>query len=281
MTRKQFIEKIKEPAIKEYKKHNILPSLKISQAICESAGGESSLASKYNNLFGYKWKEGCGYDYVELWTSEWDGTKYIRIKAKFRRYDSWDESLEDHSKLLLKPRYKPVIESKNYIEATDQIKKCGYATSPTYTQTLRKIIETYKLYELDWKMDFNKKLTTNFKWGEFWSGSKSGIRIEPPEELFNKIVVMANELQIVRLMINKPIIITSGYRTKEWNKHKGGVPNSYHIQGIAVDSRAIGISLLDYALYLAKYTKFMGFGINFNKNFIHTDLRSKFTIFKY
>ena len=276
-----FIEKIKPSALLVYKEFNILPSLTTSQAICESGWGESSLASKYNNLFGIKWKKNCGYDYVELWTSEFVNGKYIKVKAKFRKYDSWEDSIKDHSKLLQKPRYKPVLESKNYIEATEQIKKCGYATSPTYTQTLRKIIETYKLYEMDWKMDFNLKLTENFKWGEFWSNSKRGIKIEPPEEYFDNIKLMAKELQIVRDLINKPIFIISGYITPEWNKICDGANESYHMKGMAADTRAIGMNIIKYAFYILRFTKFKGIGLYRKKNFIHTDLRDKFIIFKY
>lgn len=153
MTRKEFIEKIKSKALELRVRYILLPSLTISQATCESDGGNSSLASKYNNLFGFKWTPKCGYDYVELWTSEFVDGKYIRVKARFRRYKNWNESLEDYGQLIgTKKRYAPVRKCKDYICATDQIRKCGYATSPTYTQTLRKIIEQYKLYELDEKI---------------------------------------------------------------------------------------------------------------------------------
>lgn len=151
MNKKDFIKKIKIPAIKAYKKYNILPSLTIAQAICESGWGRSSLTSKYNNLFGIKWTPKCGYDYQLLWTSEWikSEKRYVKVRAKFRKYDSWEESIEDHSKLLMLKRYTPVRECKDYLCATEQIRKCGYATSPTYTQTLRKIIEQNKLQVID------------------------------------------------------------------------------------------------------------------------------------
>lgn len=289
MRQKEFINEIKSLAIKEYKEINILPSLTISQAIIESYWGESLLASKYNNLFGMKWTPRCGYDYVELWTSEFVDGKYVRVKARFRKYDSWEESIKDHSKLLQKTRYKSVLKCQNYIEATVQIKKCGYATSPTYTQTLRKIIEIYELYKEDWKMDFNKKLAPNFKWGEFWSNSKRGIKIEPPEKYFDNILKMAKQLQVIRNLLNKPysdknkhkIIIVSGYRTAEWNKICGGANESYHMKGLAVDTRATRINIVKYAFYILRFTDFNGIGLYKSKNFIHSDLRKTFTIFRY
>jgi len=63
--------------------------------------------------------------------------------------------LRDYARLMNISRYKPVREAKNYLEATEQVVACGYATSPTYRDSLRKIIEQYKLYELDNKYEFN------------------------------------------------------------------------------------------------------------------------------
>lgn len=146
MNKKKFIEKIKPLAVLAYKEFNILPSLTISQAICESGWGKSAPG---NMLFGMKWSKNCGFDFQLLWTSEYINGKYIKVKAKFRKYDSWEDSIKDHSRLLMKSRYRPVIECNDYLCATDQIKKCGYATSPTYTKTLRKIIEQNSLQLID------------------------------------------------------------------------------------------------------------------------------------
>lgn len=130
-------------------------------------------------------------------------------------------------------------------------------------------------------MGKDKQLTKNFKYGEFWSNSKSGIRIEPPKEYFENIMKMAKELQIVRDLIKLPIIIISGYRTYEWNKYVDGAKNSYHKKGMAVDSRASGMNIIKYALYILRFTKFNGIGLYRTKNFIHADLRKDFIIFKY
>ena len=127
------------------------------------------------------------------------------------------------------------------------------------------------------------KLTENFRYSEFWSGDiKLGYKsIEPPTKLLNKIILMAEELQIVRDYIGSPIHITSGFRTPAWNKRVGGVKNSYHTQGIAVDIRVNGMQPYDLAVYISKLTDFKGFGINIYKNFVHCDLRDKFMVFKY
>lgn len=49
-----FIEKIKDGAIKGWETHGILPSLTIAQAILESDSGNSELAVRANAIFGIK-----------------------------------------------------------------------------------------------------------------------------------------------------------------------------------------------------------------------------------
>jgi len=134
-------------------------------------------------------------------------------------------------------------------------------------------------------MNKQDKLTDNFKYYEFFSGDKKLGKnsIEPPEQYFENIMACAMQLQYVRDIIKRPIIINSAYRTKDWNKICGGTASSYHLQGLAVDSRGVGIPLFLYYSYLLKYTSFNGYGYYRFKNFVHADLRNHkdFTIFKY
>lgn len=145
MDRKSFIDAIKPGALNG-KEKGVLPSLTMAQAILESGWGRN--APGYN-MFGIKWSPGCGHGIQLLWTKEWDGKKYISVKAKFRKYSSYTESIEDHTELLQARRYEPVRRAKDYKEACKQIKACGYATSPTYTENLIKVIEENELYKFD------------------------------------------------------------------------------------------------------------------------------------
>lgn len=151
MDKKAFISAIKEGALKG-KSRNVLPSLTMAQAILESGWGRN--APGYN-MFGIKWSKDCGHEVQYLWTKEWNGKKYINVKAPFRKYKSYTESIDDHTDLLQALRYKPVRDAKDYKEACKQIKLCGYATSPTYTESLIKIIEENKLYEFDMEGGFS------------------------------------------------------------------------------------------------------------------------------
>jgi len=54
MDKKQFINSIKEGALKGNVDYGILASLTIAQAILESGWGSSKLSQNANNLFGIK-----------------------------------------------------------------------------------------------------------------------------------------------------------------------------------------------------------------------------------
>lgn len=149
MEKKEFINSIKEVALKGYEEYRILPSLTIAQAILESGWGSSYLAVKAKNIFGIKASSNWRGERVTLPTTEWYNDKKQVINSDFRVYDSFDDSIEDHNKLLANDRYKPVRECADYKEACKRIYQCGYATDPGYAEKLIKIIEENKLYEFD------------------------------------------------------------------------------------------------------------------------------------
>lgn len=149
MDKKVFINTIKEGALQGYKAYNILPSLTIAQAILESGWGTTQLAIKGKNLFGIKAFSDWKGKRITMETSEWyNGVKQV-IKADFRAYDSYDDSIMDHNKLLSTSRYEPVRKCKDYKSACEAVYKCGYATDPDYAQKLIRLIEQYRLYEYD------------------------------------------------------------------------------------------------------------------------------------
>ncbi len=145
-----FINSIIKGAVESYKKYGVLPSLTLAQAILESGWGESGLSANYNNLFGIKAGSGWTGKRANMRTSEQnsDGS-YVSIYSDFRAYDSPEESIEDHAKLLTNDRYKPVLAAKNYKEACVAVRQCGYATSLNYSNNLISLIEQYGLNQWD------------------------------------------------------------------------------------------------------------------------------------
>lgn len=126
-------------------------------------------------------------------------------------------------------------------------------------------------------------ITQNFKYYEIFSGDRKLGKnsIEPPEEYMENLYACIEQLQFIRNIIQKPIIITSAYRTSEWNRACDGTSKSYHLKGLAIDSRAIGMTLFEYYSILLRHTIFNGYGYYRWKNFVHSDLRNSFLIFKY
>jgi peptidoglycan hydrolase-like protein with peptidoglycan-binding domain len=149
MDKREFINSVKAGALKGYADYKILPSITVAQAILESAWGNSELTRRANNLFGVKAFSDWEGKKITLETTEYyNGEKQI-VYADFRAYNSLNESIEDHSKLLSYSRYKPLRECENYKDASQRIYECGYATDPKYPEKLIRIIEENKLYELD------------------------------------------------------------------------------------------------------------------------------------
>jgi peptidoglycan hydrolase-like protein with peptidoglycan-binding domain len=149
MDKREFINSIKEGALKGFREYRILPSLTIAQAILESGWGSSQLAVTAKNLFGIKAFSNWRGDKISLPTKEWYNGQEQIVNADFRAYGSFNESIVDHNKLLSNARYKPVRECSVYRDACRKIYECSYATDPGYPEKLIKIIEENRLYEFD------------------------------------------------------------------------------------------------------------------------------------
>lgn len=148
MSVQEFLKELKSYIINDMKTSGILASLTAAQAILESKHGCSGLAKKGKNLFGIKGTYN-GQSVNMLTTEYYNGVKQ-RVMADFRKYPSWAESISDHSALFNRAdRYVKLRGCTDWKLATKYVREAGYATSPTYTSSLRSVIKTYKLYEWD------------------------------------------------------------------------------------------------------------------------------------
>lgn len=81
-------------------------------------------------------------------------------------------------------------------------------------------------------------MSEHFKLSEFLRSDTAmfyKIDNKPNEEQLENIEFVARQLEIIRSYYNKPIFITSGFRTKELNTLIKGSKTSQHMQGLAVD----------------------------------------------
>ncbi|MCU0523829.1 MAG: D-Ala-D-Ala carboxypeptidase family metallohydrolase [Elainella sp. Prado103] len=79
----------------------------------------------------------------------------------------------------------------------------------------------------------------SFTWGE---ATKDASRIPETVTIVNNIIALARELQKARNQIGLPFIVNSWYRPPAINQAVGGVPNSQHLFGKAVDLQIPGYS---------------------------------------
>ena len=118
------------------------------------------------------------------------------------------------------------------------------------------------------------KLTKNFSLQEF--NSKCGRDI--PNEILPNIIELAKNLQVLRDEVNKPISITSGYRSPEHNAKVKGAKNSQHIKGTAADIKVRGMTPKEVALViegLIEQGKIKEGGIGIYRTWVHYDIRGK------
>lgn len=147
-TQKEFINTIGAAAREDMRVTGILASLTVAQAICESGWGASGLTKAANNLFGLKGSYNG--QSVQYPTQEYVNGKYISVVGTFKAYPDWAASINDHSALFLRlDRYANLRGETDYKAACRKVSEDGYATSPTYTATLIKLIEDYGLTEWD------------------------------------------------------------------------------------------------------------------------------------
>jgi LysM repeat protein len=144
----KYIEQYKDVAVKEMLEYKIPASITLAQGIHESSWGKSKLSLNSNNHFGIKChKEWCGPTYKH----DDDAPQEC-----FRVYERAEDSYKDHSAFLkTRPRYSFLfdLDPKDYKGWARGLKSAGYATNPNYPSIIIKLIEDYKLYELDRAID--------------------------------------------------------------------------------------------------------------------------------
>ena len=148
-TAESFLKKLKPYVLEDMRKSGILASLTAAQAFIESNKGNSGLSHEpNNNLFGIKGTYNG--ESVSMWTTEYYNGVPQRVLAAFRKYPSWAESIADHSDLFNRlKRYENLRGLQDYKLACKYVKDDGYATSPSYTNTLLGVIQRYELYLWD------------------------------------------------------------------------------------------------------------------------------------
>lgn len=166
----EYIEQYKGIAIQQMKKYKIPASITLAQGLLESGAGQSKLTRLSNNHFGIK----CHSDWKGMTVKHDDDLR----NECFRRYKNSSESFEDHSKFLLRPRYKALFDLKttDYRGWAKGLQQAGYATNKAYANSLIRLIETYELYQYD-----NPKYSSSGNKQSSGSNAASNIQVSTPQ----------------------------------------------------------------------------------------------------
>jgi flagellar protein FlgJ len=149
-----FVAWVAGPARQSMAKYGVPASVTIAQAILESGWGRSGLSSKDHNYFGIKCFGGPAALAIgcrSYATTECEGRKCYPTTAQFRVYSGPEDSFADHGRFLVENRrYRPAFShTANPDRFAVELHRAGYATSPTYADSLIGLMKRFNLYRYD------------------------------------------------------------------------------------------------------------------------------------
>lgn len=142
MTVKEYYDEYNQICKQIEYKYGIPHLVILAQGALETGWGKSVSG---NNYFGIKaggtWKG----DVQEVRTFEYiNGERVTRI-CRFRKYKDAQDSFVDYAELISGlSRYAKAFEANSDEEFIDAVAKGGYSTSPSYAQTVKKIINVLR-----------------------------------------------------------------------------------------------------------------------------------------
>lgn len=142
--REGFVQHLSGTAERVAQESGIPASFMLGQAGHETGWGKSEIRNKDGsnsfNLFGIKAGKGWTGKVAEITTTEYVGGKPQKVTAKFRAYDSYEDSFRDYARLIKEnPRYEKaesVAQSGSAMAYASALQKAGYATDPEYAKKL-------------------------------------------------------------------------------------------------------------------------------------------------
>ncbi|MFT4241278.1 MAG: flagellar assembly peptidoglycan hydrolase FlgJ [Acidovorax sp.] len=148
--RDDFVDYHGSAADRVAQESGIPASFMLGQAGHETGWGKSEIRSKDGgnsfNLFGIKAGPGWTGKVAEITTTEYVNGTPRKVTARFRAYDSYEESFRDYARLIKEsPRYEQaesVAKTGSGAAYASALQKAGYATDPAYAAKLSRAIQS-------------------------------------------------------------------------------------------------------------------------------------------
>jgi flagellar protein FlgJ len=143
-----FVRQLWSMAEKAAQKIGVTPEVILSQAALETGWGKHVIQkdadTSSHNLFNIKADTRWEGDSAAIGTLEYRDGVAVKEQAKFRVYDSYQDSFDDYIQFLqTQPRYREALKQTADPEAfIDGLHKAGYATDPAYADKIKRIMNS-------------------------------------------------------------------------------------------------------------------------------------------
>ncbi|RYF74655.1 MAG: flagellar assembly peptidoglycan hydrolase FlgJ [Comamonadaceae bacterium] len=147
-TQEQFVAQHGAAAQRVAQASGIPASFMLGQAGHETGWGRSEIrmadGSNAHNLFGIKATAGWTGKVATITTTEYIDGQPRKVSARFRAYDSYEDSFRDYARLIGdSPRYAQARASTGNAQAyASALQRAGYATDPDYAAKLGRAIQS-------------------------------------------------------------------------------------------------------------------------------------------
>jgi len=144
----EFVQQHSAAAQRVEQSSGIPSAFMLGQAGHETGWGRSEInmadGAPSFNLFGIKATGGWTGKVAEITTTEYTNGAAQKVVAKFRAYDSYEDSMRDYARLITQsPRYAQASQQTDSAHAyATGLQKAGYATDPNYASKLSRAINS-------------------------------------------------------------------------------------------------------------------------------------------
>ena len=149
----EFIATMLPMAKEAAAKIGVDPAYLVAQAALETGWGKSIIrdsdGASSHNLFGIKAAGGWQGDSARALTTEYKGGQAVKEAAKFRSYDSFQDSFNDYVSFLQNnDRYDDALDATaNPKQFVRELQQAGYATDPQYANKVAQIAKQMQTYQ--------------------------------------------------------------------------------------------------------------------------------------